>query len=515
MGFNGRGYTQKIAKGCSLEERFPDIAKSWHPTLNGELKPSQISYGNHKDVWWMHYHRKTKLWHVWHGPVKARTNLKAPQGCAICSGKQIQLGVNDLASQFPMIAKDWHPIMNGTLTPEMVTKGSDKSVWWQHWHRKTGKMHYWEDNVTNRTRKNQPSFCAVCAGCQINIGVNDLASKYPEVAASWHPTMNGGLTPEMVTYGSITWVWWRHFHEETQKEHYWYATVNSRTNKSCNQYCAVCHGNQINIGVNDLASKYPKIAKKWHPTLNGDLTPEMVTYGSKQYAWWTHLDEETGKIHYWKAQVKSMVSSKSLNPCSVCSGTQINLGVNDLASQCPSIISEWHPTKNGNLTPETVTYGSAKEVWWIHTDRKTGEVHEWQASIKHRSIYGTRCSRCFPGGLDLNKPGFLYLLKGKLNNNNEEKEVIQFGISGSLIARLATHRRSGFTEKPLLLIPFEKCINALNLETTLKHLMHEYGIPSSFSRGIKFDGSTEAFLIEDVMNNEDFLEEFQSLVGLV
>jgi len=40
-------------------------------------------------------------------------------------------GFNDLSSQNPEIAKEWHPTKNGSLTPEYVTKSSGKKVWWQ------------------------------------------------------------------------------------------------------------------------------------------------------------------------------------------------------------------------------------------------------------------------------------------------------------------------------------------------------------------------------------------------
>ena len=30
----------------------------------------------------------------------------------------------------------------------------------------------------------------------------------------------------------------------------------------------------------------------------------------------------------------------------------------------PHLVKEWHPTKNGELTPNDFTYGSNKKVWW-------------------------------------------------------------------------------------------------------------------------------------------------------
>jgi hypothetical protein len=34
------------------------------------------------------------------------------------------------------------------------------------------------------------------------------------------------------------------------------------------------------LGVNDLQSQYPEIAKEWHPLRNGDLKPTEVRRGS-------------------------------------------------------------------------------------------------------------------------------------------------------------------------------------------------------------------------------------------
>ncbi|MBV9452548.1 MAG: zinc-ribbon domain-containing protein, partial [Rubrobacter sp.] len=44
----------------------------------------------------------------------------------------------------------------------------------------------------------------------------------------------------------------------------------------------------------------------------------------------------------------------------------------------PDVASRWHPTKNGDLTPEQVVAGSHQKVWWrCHK----GPDHEWEAKI--------------------------------------------------------------------------------------------------------------------------------------
>jgi hypothetical protein len=45
-------------------------------------------------------------------------------------------------------------------------------------------------------------------------------------------------------------------------------------------------------------------------------------------------------------------------------------------------------TQNGNLTPNDVSYGGGKKVWWLCC-----KGHEWQATIKNRTL-GRNCPFC-------------------------------------------------------------------------------------------------------------------------
>jgi len=54
----------------------------------------------------------------------------------------------------------------------------------------------------------------------------------------------------------------------------------------------------------------------------------------------------------------------------------------------PKLSKEWHPTKNGVLTPEDVTPYSNKKVWWV-CEKK----HEWSVAICNRNR-GTGCPYC-------------------------------------------------------------------------------------------------------------------------
>ena len=43
-------------------------------------------------------------------------------------------------------------------------------------------------------------------------------------------------------------------------------------------------------GFNDLATRFPEVAEKWHSTMNGELKPDMVQPYSTKKVWW--IEEE-------------------------------------------------------------------------------------------------------------------------------------------------------------------------------------------------------------------------------
>ena len=56
----------------------------------------------------------------------------------------------------------------------------------------------------------------------------------------------------------------------------------------------------------------------------------------------------------------------------------------------PDIAAQWHPTKNGDVTPDQVTASSGTKAWRIC---HKGPDHEWQATIGNRTT-GHGCSTC-------------------------------------------------------------------------------------------------------------------------
>ncbi len=61
-----------------------------------------------------------------------------------------------------------------------------------------------------------------------------------------------------------------------------------------------------------------------------------------------------------------------------------------LAHVHPELVAELHPTRNGDLDPETVGAGWRGRPWW----RCSTCGHEWQASIVNRTVRGSGCPSC-------------------------------------------------------------------------------------------------------------------------
>ena len=121
-----------------------------------------------------------------------------------------------------------------------------------------------------------------------------------------------------------------------------------------------------------LSNAYPKIAKEWHPTKNGELFPDSVTPKSGRKVWWLGACG-----HEWEAVISSRTRGVG---CPYCSNYKAIAGYNDLATTNPILAEEWNYDKNRSLKPTDVTSGSHKVVWW-----RCSRGHEWERTIKDRT----------------------------------------------------------------------------------------------------------------------------------
>ena len=201
-----------------------------------------------------------------------------------------------------------------------------------------------------------------------------LAEVNPELAKQWHSTKNGNLTPFDVTTGSNEKVWWKCVKGD---DHEWEASIK---NRSKGQGCSVCRGFTI-VPSNSLAKLNPELARDWHPTKNSNKTPFNVGIGSVKEVWWKC---DKGENHEWKAAIRERVSGGK--KCSFCPKPVRKLKIGEsLAEKRPELAKQWHPTKNGDLTPHDFPlFPKSREIIWWKCNKS--DDHEWQTSINNRAV---------------------------------------------------------------------------------------------------------------------------------
>jgi len=154
-------------------------------------------------------------------------NATTGNGCGFCHGLQVGLS-NCLATKNPELTKEWHPILNGDLTPFDVTESSNQKVWWQC---KDNPKHEWEAIIASR---NGGSRCLYCIGKLPSEDYNLLVCN-PKLCEEWNYERNK-KNPEEYCPGSGKSVWWKC--KECGNE--WDIKINSRSNRTSG--CPECGG---------------------------------------------------------------------------------------------------------------------------------------------------------------------------------------------------------------------------------------------------------------------------------
>ena len=362
----------KPKKKLSLQEAFPSLAKEWHPNKNEMLTPKDVRPNDDIQVWW-----KCSLKHEWIATVKDRVDGAVCPHCPPIT-KPFPKMIT-LAEDQPDAVKFWHPKKNGNRTPHQFSKQSGNKVWW-----KCEKGHEWFAAIGSMRYK---PHCPLCYPGPGTSATYNLAVKYPELALQWHPTKNGELLPTQVTPNSSKEVWWK-----CSNGHDWKSTVVARQHR---RHCPRCSDKKLD-STNNLAVLSPQVVPFWHPTKNGGRPPSDFKPKSPEKVWWV-----CEKGHEFQRIIVYMEKSQN---CPVCRRIYIDETLNLLA-QNPELVKEWHPVKNGTLTPDKVRPHSPLKIWWL-----CPKGHEYQASVgnRNRPSKGRGCPYC-SGRKDLSKESLAIL----------------------------------------------------------------------------------------------------------
>ena len=490
------GYGCPICSGQKVLAGFNDLATT-DPEIANQAHgwdPTTLTRASGREREW-----QCKFGHVWTAKVASRSR---GSGCAVCAGQKVLAGFNDLCTTHPDIAEQAHG-----WDPKTVTRGSDFMGEWQ-----CDYGHLWTAVVGQRTRGNG---CPTCSGHKILVGFNDLATTEPELAHQafeWDPK-----TVSRSSDLSMTW--------KCDFGHLWSARIASR---SAGNGCPVCAGRMVAVGVNDLATTNPEIARQafgWDPSTVtsgsnlmkewrcqfGHVWPSTIlnrTRGStcgvcsgqrvligfndlkttnpelaqEAFGWDpATVTEGSSRLRDWKCELGHVWSATVVNRtqgsgCGVCSGNRVALGFNDLATTDPEIARQafgWDTS--------SISRGSEISGEW-----ECEYGHHWFAMVKDRT-HGKGCPTCSKTGFDPNSDGWLYLL------NHPLWEMLQIGITNFPDDRLSNHRKLGW-ELIELRGPMDGLI-AREWETSILKMLRRHGAKLGSADVVgKFDGYTEAWV---------------------
>ena len=405
---------KKILKGYNdLKTTNPILCMEWDYNQNGDLKPSDVMAGSRKKVWWVCAHG-----HKWQASIVDRNRGSRCPECAkekhtsfqeqafyyylkksttalnrekIC-GKEIDIYLPELNIGIEYNGSYYHKGKEDKDN-EKIQLLTDYGI--KMFIVKESDNDFVDQNIINYRFGKSLDWAIVTLFSMIGFDIpivntkidrnkiweqyiysekeNSLAIKYPEIAAEWHPTKNGRLTPELISYGSTKKVWWL-----GKCGHEWDATVERRT--ICRYRCPICSGRRIVPGINDLATTHPHLLNEWCYEKNTNILPSQATHGSQKKVWWKC---NLGHIYDMRVHHKS-----SGIGCPVCSGQRILSNINDLATLYPELLPEWDYEKNA-ISPNNISPSSKIKVWW-----KCERQHSWEASILNRAKHKTSCPVC-------------------------------------------------------------------------------------------------------------------------
>lgn len=446
--------------------------------------------------------------------VEFEPRTKGGRYCSLkCSGAGIaKPGVGEsLLEVFPSIAAEadgWDPAL---------LKSRSKSV--QSW--KCANEHRWDAAVVNRSKGGVVRGCPFCAGIYPVVGETDLATTHPVIASE-----TDGWDPTTVLPGSSRNMSWK-----CKEGHVWKAAVISRTDRGTG--CPYCSGRHAIPGLNDLATTNPQLAAQadgWDPS-------KVLPNSHSLMQWKCELG------HRYTHRVSNRTAGAG---CQYCSGRQLLVGFNDLATLFPDLAAQadgWDPrttrtadakgnrqwrcdtghkwsasienrTRAGSgcptcsgrevdvgvtdlLTthphlaveavgwdPKTVSAGSYKRMMW-----RCQEGHEWRTTVATRSR-GKGCPSCARYGFKPEQDAWLYLVE------NESAQLMQLGITNNRDERLTKHRRGGFDKVVDVRGPIDGVL-ARDLERACIRALEKRG--AVFVKDLdvpRFDGWTEAWSAE-------------------
>ena len=453
----------KVLKGFNdLETTDPDIVCEWNYQKNETIKPSQISRGSNKKVWWL----CKNCGYEWYGTVCDRIRRKTCPNCStenktsfpeqailyyikksfpdavngdrnVLDGKELDIYIPSKKTAVEYDGKNWHKsterdeIKSALCLEKKVNLIRIREIGCPPVNNYTDVIYNvrYEDYeqlgkiislIISSLKGEMPDIDIARDRLEIfsqyifSIKEKSFAQLFPEKLNEWDYEANGKLNPETVTIGSKKKIYWK-----CSQGHSYQQNVRD---KVLGRGCPICSNHIVVRYQNDFETwcknnNHSEYLREWDYKLN-KLKPYEVTPGSGVEIWW-----KCPLGHSYKSLL--YIHKKGIG-CPYCSSSpkKVKEGFNDLQTLRPDLALEWDYNKNGDLKPEKVMAGSGKKVWWI-----CPKGHSYYAAIYSRNS-GTGCPFC--GEKKAQKRVLLEEKKELFNSFTEATK--KYGINGSSIS---------------------------------------------------------------------------------
>ena len=351
-------------KKKSLANVYPEIASMLHP--DNKIRPTAIPYRSNQYLIW----KCPNCSYEWSAAVTSVVNSYRKHrrtGCPRCAGKILIVGENDAATLDPIAASCWDSEHNLDQLSDHLS--SDLEYKW--WICSKCKDSF-KRQICVMCRNGTTHLCEPCSKIEasknrfkkVTETGNNLLEKNPEIAKYWDYERNDDR-PEDYTPNSEKMKWW--ICSRCNKPYQSMIIVRTRENSTECFACSRKRGgektriNALQNGANTLAKKYPGLAKQWHPSLNGNLSPSDIPPNYAEKIWW-YCD--TCK-QSWDRSPAVRIRNGDSDPCPICSGKRYCKGVNDIATLHPNLVIAWHPSLNRTKRPEDYRSNDDTKVYWM------------------------------------------------------------------------------------------------------------------------------------------------------
>ncbi len=307
---------ESFCKHKSLLFTQPEIAKEWHPTKNGKLKPENFLETSHQKVWWICKKAECGCVHEYEQEIRGKVKSK---DCLYCNNYYVDYH-QSIAFLYPEKMEEWYYKENDKLglDPTKLTPNSNFQAYWKCKKgcdykddipcnenvKKEDCLHIFVSSIQNRIVNN--TSCVYCIDTPQKICYHQsFEFLYPELVKEWDYERNGDIKPYEIPRCYDKKVYWK-CNNDLKKckyrtncdddacHHRWHSTVANRTsnNRKC-PYCVggtdkVCHHKSFDF----LGSIH---LSEWDYEKNNKigLKPETTSYKSNKKAHWKCKNNHT------------------------------------------------------------------------------------------------------------------------------------------------------------------------------------------------------------------------------